>query len=172
MNNTLIRLTTVILSILIKMNTLHKSHVRLNNELEAIKKHILDNSWYKLPIITNNHNESIWNILIIPDSSSIYNGGKFNLEIKFYSDYPFKPPHVKFTTKIYHPNVYDNGFPWLKILTDNWNPSYTIINVLESLNKLMIHPFHSDNFNAKSHIKDDEQYRSTVHEWIELYANN
>ena len=154
------------------MNKLRAYHVRLNNELSAIKKHIINNSWYKLPTITDNQDETIWNIMIIPDSSSIYHGGKFNLEIKFYSDYPFKPPRVKITTKIYHPNVYDDGFPWLKILTDNWNPSYTVISVLESLNQLMIQPFHSDNYNAKSYIKDDKEYKSTVREWIELYANN
>jgi ubiquitin-conjugating enzyme (huntingtin interacting protein 2) len=34
-----------------------------------------------------------------------YEGGKFTIDIKIPSDYPFRPPTMKFETKIWHPNV-------------------------------------------------------------------
>ncbi|GBC31053.2 ubiquitin-conjugating enzyme E2 [Rhizophagus irregularis DAOM 181602=DAOM 197198] len=35
--------------------------------------------------------------------------GILYLDIRLASDYPFKPPKVKFTTRIYHPNITDSG---------------------------------------------------------------
>lgn len=38
-----------------------------------------------------------------PDSP--YEGGTFNVEIRIPDGYPFKPPNMRFETKIWHPNV-------------------------------------------------------------------
>lgn len=34
-----------------------------------------------------------------------YEGGTYHVDITVPSSYPFKPPTVKFTTKIWHPNI-------------------------------------------------------------------
>lgn len=34
-----------------------------------------------------------------------YEGGKFVVDIRIPADYPFRPPQMKFTTRIWHPNV-------------------------------------------------------------------
>ena len=34
-----------------------------------------------------------------------YEGGIYKIDVKIPSDYPFKPPIMKFDTKIWHPNV-------------------------------------------------------------------
>lgn len=34
-----------------------------------------------------------------------YEGGKFLVDVKIPTDYPFRPPQMKFKTKIWHPNV-------------------------------------------------------------------
>ena len=57
---------------------------------------------------------------------SPYAGGVFFLSIAFPTDYPFKPPKVSFTTKIYHPNINANGSLCLDILRDQWSPALTI----------------------------------------------
>lgn len=59
-------------------------------------------------------------------SDSPYAGGVFFLTISFPTDYPFKPPKVSFTTKIYHPNINSNGSICLDILRDQWSPALTI----------------------------------------------
>lgn len=57
---------------------------------------------------------------------SCYAEGVFFLAIHFPTDYPFKPPKVNFTTRIYHPNINSNGSICLDILRDQWSPALTI----------------------------------------------
>ena len=57
-----------------------------------------------------------WQATIMGPPDSPYQGGLFFLTIHFPSDYPFKPPKVAFTTKIYHPNINTNGSICLDIL--------------------------------------------------------
>ena len=61
---------------------------------------------------TMNH----WQATIMGPPDSPYQGGVFFLTIHFPTDYPFKPPKVAFTTKIYHPNINTNGSICLDIL--------------------------------------------------------
>ena len=62
----------------------------------------------------------------VMQGDSPYSGGVFFLSITFPTDYPFKPPKVSFTTKIYHPNINANGSICLDILRDQWSPALTI----------------------------------------------
>ena len=46
--------------------------------------------------------------LISPDETP-WEGGTFRLLMEFTEDYPNKPPAVRFLSKIFHPNVYNDG---------------------------------------------------------------
>mmetsp|Transcript_30109 Transcript_30109/g.44622 ORF Transcript_30109/g.44622 Transcript_30109/m.44622 type:complete len:148 (+) Transcript_30109:140-583(+) len=81
-----------------------------------------------------------WTATILGPSQSPYNGGIFFLNIVFPPEYPFKPPRVSFTTKIFHPNINDKGGICLDILKDNWSPALTISKVLLSVCSLLTDP--------------------------------
>uniref|UniRef100_A0A182MVI4 E2 ubiquitin-conjugating enzyme n=1 Tax=Anopheles culicifacies TaxID=139723 RepID=A0A182MVI4_9DIPT len=72
------------------------------------------------------HSMFHWQATIMGPPDSPYQGGVFFLTIHFPTDYPFKPPKVAFTTRIYHPNINSNGSICLDILRSQWSPALTI----------------------------------------------
>ncbi len=46
-----------------------------------------------------------WKGKIFGPKETCYEGGTFIVDIQIPSDYPFKPPKMKFDTKIWHPNI-------------------------------------------------------------------
>jgi ubiquitin-conjugating enzyme E2 D len=78
-----------------------------------------------------------WQATIMGPTGSPYEGGIFYLRIEFPADYPFKPPRVIFTTKIYHCNINMSGSICLDILKEQWSPALTISEVLLSICSMM-----------------------------------
>ena len=66
-----------------------------------------------------------------PDDTP-WEGGTFKLLLEFTEDYPNKPPAVRFISKIFHPNVYNDGKICLDILQNQWSPIYDIAAILTS----------------------------------------
>ena len=86
-----------------------------------------DNGTGMCCLIAHRANPQISHTVLIPaQGDSPYSGGVFFLAIHFPTDYPFKPPKVNFTTRIYHPNINSNGSICLDILRDQWSPALTI----------------------------------------------
>eukprot|EP01106_Pelomyxa_sp_JSP_P010462 TRINITY_DN27812_c0_g1_i1.p1 TRINITY_DN27812_c0_g1~~TRINITY_DN27812_c0_g1_i1.p1 ORF type:complete len:171 (+),score=28.35 TRINITY_DN27812_c0_g1_i1:49-513(+) len=81
-----------------------------------------------------------WQATLFGTPNTPYEGGRFQLDISFCKDYPFKPPRVRFLTKIYHPGVNASGNVCLDILHDQWSPALTIRHVLLVLSSLLVTP--------------------------------
>ena len=81
-----------------------------------------------------------WQATLMGPGESPFEGGVFFLDINFPSDYPYKPPRVTFSTKIYHPNISSSGGICLDILKDQWSPALTISKVLISICSLLDDP--------------------------------
>ncbi|KAK9670643.1 hypothetical protein RND81_13G215000 [Saponaria officinalis] len=116
-----------------------------------------------------------WQATINGPSDSPYAGGVFLLNIHFPSDYPFKPPKVAFRTKVFHPNINNNGNICLDILREQWSPALTISKVLLSICSLLNDPNPDDPLVpdiAHMYKKDRAKYEATARSWTHKYAMN
>ncbi|XP_040102304.1 ubiquitin-conjugating enzyme E2 D4 isoform X2 [Oryx dammah] len=114
-----------------------------------------------------------WQATIMGPNDSPYQGGVFFLTIHFPTDYPFKPPKVVFTTKIYHPNINSNGSICLDILRSQWSPALTVSKVLLSICSLLCDPNPDDPLVpeiAHTYKADREKYNRLAREWTQKYA--
>eukprot|EP01064_Diplonema_japonicum_P016987 TRINITY_DN2504_c0_g1_i1.p1 TRINITY_DN2504_c0_g1~~TRINITY_DN2504_c0_g1_i1.p1 ORF type:complete len:149 (+),score=16.68 TRINITY_DN2504_c0_g1_i1:291-737(+) len=115
-----------------------------------------------------------WNATIVGPESSPYQGGLFNLNIHFPADYPFKPPRLQFTTKIFHPNINSSGGICLDILKDQWSPALTISKVLLSICSLLTDPNPDDPLVpeiASLFKQDRKKFDDTAADWTRKYAS-
>lgn len=114
-----------------------------------------------------------WSGMIFGPEDSPYVGGVFYLTIRFPSDYPFKPPIVTFTTKIYHPNINTAGGICLDILKGQWSPALSVSKVLLSILSLLTDANPADPLMptiAHQYVHDRATYDETAREWTRLHA--
>jgi ubiquitin-conjugating enzyme E2 D/E len=142
---------------------------RIENELKDLQKDPpsscsagpIDNNIYK------------WEAILFGPDDSPYAGGVFKISIEFPEDYPFRPPHLVFLTKVYHPNISASGAICLDILKDKWSPALSISKVLLSIESLLTDPNPNDPLVpdiANLYIKDPAAYNERATLWTETYA--
>lgn len=115
-----------------------------------------------------------WSGTIFGPEGTPYNGGMFNVDIIFPSEYPLKPPKIKFTTKIYHPNIDENGNICLDILKQTWSPALSITKVLLSITSLLSEPNADDPLCpdiAELYNKNRSEYNNNAIKWTLKYAS-
>ncbi|KAL0490665.1 ubiquitin conjugating enzyme E2 [Acrasis kona] len=115
-----------------------------------------------------------WSATIMGPADTPYAGGLFFLDIHFPTDYPFKPPKIQFRTRVYHPNINNNGGICLDILKDQWSPALTISKVLLSICSLLNEPNPDDPLMpeiARDFKINRAKFNNTAKEWTTKYAS-
>ena len=114
-----------------------------------------------------------WTATINGPVDSPYEGGIFFLDIRIPTDYPFRPPKIQFTTKVYHPNINSNGAMSLSILCDQWSPALTITRVVTIVCSLLSAPEPDDPLVpeiAYLYNKDRDKFNEKAIEWTKKFA--
>ncbi|KAF3930056.1 hypothetical protein ABW19_dt0203630 [Dactylella cylindrospora] len=103
-----------------------------------------------------------------------YEGGQYIVDIKIPAEYPFKPPQMRFETKVWHPNVSSQtGAICLDTLSAAWSPVLTIKSALLSLQSLLSTPEPKDPQDAEVAgmlLRNPQLFEKTAREWAVRYA--
>eukprot|EP01004_Peranema_trichophorum_P009918 NODE_8671_length_657_cov_82.091760_g8046_i0.p1 GENE.NODE_8671_length_657_cov_82.091760_g8046_i0~~NODE_8671_length_657_cov_82.091760_g8046_i0.p1 ORF type:complete len:169 (+),score=20.91 NODE_8671_length_657_cov_82.091760_g8046_i0:67-573(+) len=94
-----------------------------------------------------------WEVFIVGPPDTLYEGGFFKASLSFPKDYPVMPPKMKFTSPIWHPNVYPDGRVCISILHPpgedefgyeeanvRWSPVHTVETILMSVISMLSSP--------------------------------
>ncbi|KAF6160187.1 hypothetical protein GIB67_016623 [Kingdonia uniflora] len=105
-----------------------------------------------------------WKGTILGSTETVFEGMEYKLSLSFPTDYPFKPPKVKFETACFHPNVDAFGNICLDILQDQWSSAYDVRTILLSIQSLLGEPNISSPLNTQAAAlwSNQEEYRKMV----------
>jgi len=129
-----------------------------------------------------------WRVYIEGPKETFYDGGIFQLSMKFPNDYPMSPPIVAFTSDFWHPNVYTDGKVCISILhppgvdemsgelpEERWLPTQTVTTILLSIISLLNAPNTSSPANVDASVewrKNPESYKERIRVLVEKANKN
>ena len=104
-------------------------------------------------------------IICVGPIDTCWEGAVLQLQLCFPIEYPQRPPTVRFTSAIYHPNVFSDGNLCLDLLQDNWSPIYSVSTILKSIQSLLTDPNVNSPANpdaAKLYTTNKKEYNKKV----------
>lgn len=149
----------------------------MTNEEKALEKEFnrLKNS-QNLPIAKCeyiNNNKKHWKVVFEGSQCSPYEDGFFIIEVLFNNGtFPENGPECKFITKMFHPNVADDGHICINLLNE-WNPKRTMEDVIFGILEIMDNPVPEGGYSneaRKTLEKNPDEYYKIVEEYTEQYA--
>ena len=111
-----------------------------------------------------------WHGAIFGPEDTPWEGGTFKVTLQFSEEYPNKAPVVKFVSRMFHPNIYQNGSICLDILQNLWSPIYDVSGILTSIQSLLSDPNPASPANgeaARLYTENKREYARRVREVVE-----
>lgn len=109
-----------------------------------------------------------WDVMVMGPPDTFYEGGYFKATLNFPKEYPNRPPAMKFTSEIWHPNVEKNGSVCISILhepgedrygyerpCERWLPVHTVETILISVISMLAEP----NDESPANVEAAKQFR-------------
>ncbi|KAJ2477939.1 ubiquitin-conjugating enzyme E2 G1 [Coemansia sp. RSA 2131] len=138
----------------------------------------------KSPQLSRSENSGFsWTVTLFGPPDTYYEGGMFKAILKFPHDFPFNPPTMRFTSKMWHPNVYEDGRVCISILhtpvedssgyedvSERWSAARSIESILVSVIAMLSSPNDESaaNVDAAKMWRDDKPlYKKTVQRCVE-----
>ena len=122
-----------------------------------------------------NKNKKHWKIVLRGMDNTPYEDGFFILELLFNKGvFPQYGPEAKFITKMFHPNVNEDGHICINILNE-WNPKRTMIDVITGIEEIMVNPIPDGGYSneAKKLLETNkDDFYKKVEEYTYTYAMN
>jgi ubiquitin-conjugating enzyme E2 R len=159
----------------------------LSLELKSIQEEPIEG--FRVHLL-NDDNLFDWEVAIFGPPDTLYQAGYFKAHMRFPPDYPYSPPTVRFQTKVWHPNVYENGDLCISILhppvddpqsgelpCERWNPTQNVRTILLSVVSLLNEPNTSSPANVDASVMyrrwkeskgKDKEYENIIRKQVEL----
>ncbi|KAM5550505.1 ubiquitin-conjugating enzyme E2 22 [Rosa sericea] len=102
-----------------------------------------------------------------------YENGVFRMKLLLSHDFPHSPPKGYFLTRIFHPNIANNGEICVNTLKKDWNPSLGLRHVLIVVRCLLIEPFPESALNeqaGKMLLENYEEYARHARLYTGIHA--
>ena len=109
-------------------------HKRIRKEIQTLKEenHLID--YEESP-----GNYRVEAVLNGPEGT-VFEGGEYKIVVTLdMESYPFTPPSVEMTSRIFHPNFSGERI-CVDLLDDNWSSINTLFSIVKSLENLMADP--------------------------------
>ncbi len=142
---------------------------KLQSEFRELRKDGLSGIGGSAGIINKNYLH--WKACFIGPKTSPYNGGLYWIEIKCDETYPEKRPEVIFKTKIWHPNITEDGSICIDYLNE-WKKTYNIRGIVTTLFDLLGTPNFASPLNSSTqeNHKMKSDFEKIASEYNSKYA--
>lgn len=113
-----------------------------------------------------------FHVRITPEQG-IWKDGIFDFSFTIDEEWPIKPPTVRSITRIWHPNIAEDGEVCLSMLKENYSPTISIGNLIAGLQFLFCEPNAQSPLNNEAALQlrqNPQAFEAKVKDYIRQYC--